>query len=107
MCIPTTTADRNWKRIFLAVETFVGLGGYYGIIMRVTHRYDEPCHPHMVTAFRFFEPMLTPMFWSFLGAAFFLILASPFFLRSLRGTALCAWLVGATGLLLAGLFFTR
>jgi len=107
MCAPTTTTDRIWKRIFLGVEVFVGLGGFYGMVMRVTHRFDVPWHPHTMTAYRLLEPMLTPLFWSFLVAVGFLLLVSPFFLRSLRWTALCAWLVGAAGLLFAGLVFTR
>lgn len=106
MCTSTQTLDKNWKRIFLVVEAFVVLACFYGIAMRITHRYGDVWHPHMMTAFRLLEPLLLPMFGSFLVAVFFLIFVSPFFLRSHRSTATRAWIIGAAGLLFAWLLFT-
>jgi hypothetical protein len=78
---------------------------FYGIAMRITHRYDDAWHPHTMTAFRLLETLSLPMFWSYLVAAFFLIFVSPFFLRSHRSTATRAWIIGAAGLLFAWLLF--
>jgi hypothetical protein len=103
---PESTADRNWKRIFLAVEAFIVLACFYGIVMRITHRYDDAWHPHMMTAFRLLEPLLLPMFRCFLVAIFFLTFVSPLFLHSHRSTVTRAWIIGAVGLLFAWLLFT-
>lgn len=101
MCTSTPTAGRNWKRIFLIAETFVIVACVYRLVLRVAWRFDVAWHPHMMTAYRILEPMLSPMIWSFLIAAFFLLFASPFFLRSLRLVALRAIVVGLAGLLFA------
>jgi hypothetical protein len=105
MCT-STTSDKNWKRLFLAVEALVVLACFYSMTLSIIHHYDEALHPQVMTAFRLLEPMLTPVFWCFLVADLILIIISPFFLHSLRSTAMRAWIIGAAGLLFAWLLLT-
>jgi len=105
MCASTTTKGKNWKRIFLVVEAFVVLACFYGIAAKLTHRYDDGWHSHMMAVFRFLDSLLLPMVRSFLVAVFFLMFVSPFFLWSHRSMATQAWIIGATGLLFAWLLF--
>src|SRR3954471_24470022 len=108
MCALTQTTDRSWRRIFLLAEAFVIFACVYGLTLRITWRYDVGEHPHVMSAYRVLYPLLMPMFYCFLAASVFLILASPFFLRSLRSAAVRAWIIGVAALLCAGcLYFFR
>lgn len=105
MCA-TATAARNWKRIFLALELFIGFAIIYGITLSITWHYDVAWHPVIMMIYQSLMTILRPMIWTFLVVMPFLLVVSPFFLRSLRAAALKAWLFGAVGLVyLAGILF--
>lgn len=104
----TPSTDGSWKRVFVVAEAFVVFGCIYGVALRITGRYDVGEHPNVMAAYRVLFPMLRPMFYCFLAASVFLMLASPFFVRSLRAAAARAWIIGVAALLCAGfLFFVR
>lgn len=90
MSAPAANSMRGWRWFFLVLET--------------------------VVAVTFIAPMLLERFWglrvepqpqewsvvlgvSIMSAWLFLLIASPFFLRSLRGVALAGWII-AFGILL-------
>jgi hypothetical protein len=102
MCASTPTPARNWKRIFLIAETLVIVELFYWFALQIAWRYDVSEHPHFMAACRILFPVLMPVLYSFLATSVFLLLASPFFLRSLRSVAVRAWIVGAGALLYAG-----
>jgi len=87
--------------MFLIAETLIVLAVFYGVALKVAWQYDVTWHPHIMSAYKLLDPLLLPMICSFLTAVLFLLLASPFFLRSLRSTATRAWTIGAAGLLFA------
>jgi hypothetical protein len=105
MCASTQTKAGRWKQLFLFAEICAVVGLIYGAVLSIAWRYDVGEHPHIVAAYRILFPMLIPVFCGFLAACVFLMVASPFFLRSLRGVAIRAWIVGVAALLCAGLFF--
>src|SRR4051812_42220089 len=107
MCPSTPRSVVHWKRLFLIVETFVILACLYGLALRITWRYDVGVHPHVMTAYQVLSPMLLPMFYCFLVASVFLLLGSPFFLRSLRSAAIRAWIIGVAAFLFAGYLISR
>jgi hypothetical protein len=98
MCA-TATATRNWKRLFSALELFVIFAILYGIALSITWHYDTGGHPFIMTLYQSLMALLLPMLWTFMIVMPFLLVVSPFFLRSLRSSALKAWLVGVIGLL--------
>ena len=102
MCALAPTTARSWKRRLLIIEAFVVFALFYGFALRITWHYDVAEHPHVMVAYRFLSPMLMPMLYSFLAASVFLMLASPFLLRSIRSAAIRAWIIGAGALLCAG-----
>jgi hypothetical protein len=104
MCTPSSTKAKTWRRLFLFAEICAVLGLAYGVVLQIFWRYDSGEHPHMMATYRFFSPMLMPVLYGFIAACTFLLLVSPFFLRSLRSVAIRAWVVGVAALLGAGLF---
>lgn len=105
MCA-TETAVRNWKRVFFALEAFVASAIVYGITLSITWRYGMNEHPVVMAIYRSLITILVPMLWTFVIVMPFLLVVSPFFLRSLRAAALKAWLFGAVGFMyLLGILF--
>jgi hypothetical protein len=105
MCA-TATSARRWKHLFLGLEMFIVFAVLYGIALKVTWCYDVGEHPQIMAVYDHLMGILKPMIWSFLAVMCFLLFVSPFFLRSLRSSALKAWLTGAAGLLyLVGIIF--
>ena len=96
MCA-TATATRNWKRLFSALELFVIFAILYGIALSVTWHYDTGGHPVIMSVYQSLMAILRPMLLIFLVVMPFLLFVSPFFLRSLRSSALKAWLIGVIG----------
>jgi hypothetical protein len=105
MCASTPTSAVRWKRLFLILEAFVILACVYGLTLKITWRYNVGWHPYVMSVYRVLYPLLRPMFFSFLAASVFLLLGSPFFLRSLRSKAIRAWIIGVAALLCAGWLF--
>ncbi len=107
MYASTPSGFVGWKRLFLGLEIFVAAACIYGMALRITWRYDTGEHPFLMRIYRALNDILMPTVYSFLAACAFLLLASPFFLRSLRAVAIRAWIVGALAFLCAGciLFF--
>jgi hypothetical protein len=66
----------------------------YGLTLRIAWHCNTGEHPHVMAAYRALYPWSRPMIWSFIPAVLFLLVVSPFFLRSLRATAIRAWLIG-------------
>lgn len=98
MCA-TATATRNWKRIFSSLEIFIACAILYGIALKITWRYDVGEHPAVMTVYQTLIIALVPMIWAYLAVTCFLLLVPPFFLRSLRASALKAWIVGAVAVI--------
>ena len=91
----TSTATKVWRWLFIALELIVLI-------------------PILATPFisRAVEKQLDglpiacqiPLISLYLGAFLFLLIASPFFLRSLRWVALLGWIIAFGSLLCAALF---
>ena len=96
MCA-TATATRNWKRVFFTIEAFVAFAILYGITLSITWHYDTGSHPFIMTVYQSLMAILLPMLWTFMVVMPFLLFVSPFFFRSLRSSALKAWLIGVIG----------
>lgn len=90
----TPPSTRHWKWLFLVLETVVICGCLYGLALRIAWHYNTGEHPHVMAAYRALYPWSRPVIWSFIPAVLFLLVVSPFFLRSLRATAIRAWLIG-------------
>ena len=99
MCASTPVSVGRWKCLFLVLETFVICCCLYGLALRIAWPYNTGEHPHLMTAYRVLSPWLRPMIWSFIPAVLFLLVVSPFFLRTLRATAIRAWLIGVAAFL--------
>jgi hypothetical protein len=104
MWAPSSTKAKSWRRLFLFAEICAVLGLTYVVVLQLIWRFESGEHPHIMATYRFLSPMLMPVLFSFVAACMFLLLVSPFFLRSLRSVAIRAWVVGVAALLGAGLF---
>ena len=104
MCAAASTKAKGLKLLFLFAEICAVLGLTYVVVLQIIWRYESGEHPHIMATYRFLFPMLMPVLFSFIAACMFLLLVSPFFIRSLRSVAIRAWVVGVAALLGAGLF---
>lgn len=95
MCASTQTSAARWKQLFLGAEVFVVFACLYGLALRISWPYDVAAHPRIMSAFQALYPWQRPVMWAYVGALMFLLVASPFFLKSLRSAALRAWVIGA------------
>lgn len=102
MCATPIVASR-WKRLFFGLEIFVVLACFYSIALNAAWRGNFPYATNLFLSLR---AIFTPMLWAFLAVICFLMVASPFFLSSLRTSAFKAWLVGVVGFIyLIGIWF--
>ncbi|MDB6123590.1 MAG: hypothetical protein JWQ71_2583 [Pedosphaera sp.] len=90
---------RQWKLLILAAEVFVVLSWLYELGLRIAWHYNVGGHPHVMAVYKIFDSVMMPMIWMYFAAMLFLLIASPFFLKSLGATALRAWILGAVALL--------
>jgi hypothetical protein len=95
MQLSSPTSVRGWKWLFLILETFVVLACLYGLALRLAWPYAVGEHPRTLAAYETLSPWLMPMLGTFFAALLILLIASPFFLNSLRSVALRVWIVGA------------
>ncbi len=86
----------------MIAEVFVTFALFYGLALQITWRYAVSEHPQFLATYRILSQMLSPIFYCFIIASLFLVLASPFFLQSLRSVAVRAWIIGVGALLSAG-----
>lgn len=86
---------RRWRSLFLVLETIVLVP--FVISMGFTGALRHQSHSE-VALWQYFAGGLYLMAW------LFLLIASPFFLRSLRWVALSGWIIGFGTLLIAALF---
>lgn len=93
MCASTPTSVRRWKWLFWAAQGVVLLGCLWGIALKITWNYEGKYHQGRGVVAQYLHQWLLPMVWFFIVASLFLLLVSPFFLRSsLRPVAIRAWI---------------
>lgn len=90
-------STRYWRRLFLVLETFVVLSFLFlGLADRFGWLRTEPQ-----------SQVLSVVLGVAISLAWlFLLIVSPFFLRSLRGVALAGWII-AFGILMVGMLTPR
>ena len=80
-----TNPSRHWNRVFLVTEAYVvGVSAIvYGWRFATGRRIAEPTHWFITSALGLYAI-----------SVLFLMIASPFFIRSLKHVALAGWIIG-------------
>jgi len=84
MNAPGHTALKRWKVFFLLLEAIVLVPFLFSLF------FEHLRTPTLVSQSRMWQVILAALY---LGSWLFLLIASPFFLRSLRGIALSGWII--------------
>jgi hypothetical protein len=88
MCASESIFATRWKRVFLVLEMFVIIGCLYGLALKFSWRYSPGLFRHLPTS------PAKVIWWASMAGATFLLLVSPFFMKSLRTAAFRGWIVG-------------